>query len=117
MIISGIQVGILMGIGVLSDALSDAETDSEEEEVESGSNVSEMEGGSESSEGIKEKSKREAEEVRMWINEGEAFVDDLEVLREVIGERYSSVGKRRRIRRKRAAREKEEQCWEEKNTI
>lgn len=116
MVISGIQVGLLMGVGVLRDVLGDFETGSEVEEAGSDGSVRE-EGclGSDISEvGDDEK---EMVELREWIREGEAFVDDLEVLREVIGERYSGVGRRRRLRRKRVEREKVEQGWEEKSGV
>lgn len=56
--IGGVQIGLLMGVGILRSELSDSED-------------GKMQG------------------ILEWIEEGEKFVSDLEVLREVICERYS----------------------------
>jgi hypothetical protein len=77
MVISGMQVGILMGVGVLRSVLEGFEMASEGEDEKGGKDRD-----------------RERWELEEWILEGERFVSDLEVLREAIGERYSGLGRR-----------------------
>ncbi|KAE8446981.1 hypothetical protein EG329_011463 [Mollisiaceae sp. DMI_Dod_QoI] len=87
--IGGVQIGLLMGVGILRSALRECglmkdgvEGKGEGQEEVSGS-------GSEKQENEKERGvSGERKRLEEWILEGEGFVGDLEVLKEVIRERY-----------------------------